>query len=67
MTTCKLWLYRKEIEINETYDVILSKIGKFIPKDNKQMCLSAKIFFIKTISFFAVNICCIFHNLLFGL
>lgn len=67
MTTCKLWLCRKEIEINETYDIILSKIGEFIPKDNKQMCLSAKIFFIKTIGFFAINICCIFHNLLFRL
>ena len=67
MTTCKLWLCRKEIEINETYNLVLSKIGEFIPKDNKQMCLSVKIFFIKTISFFAINICCIFHNLLFGL
>lgn len=32
MTTCKLWLCRKEIEINETYDIILSKIGEFIPQ-----------------------------------
>lgn len=35
MTTCRLWLCRKEKEINETYNLILSKIGEFISKDNK--------------------------------